>query len=47
MTIGAGRIIEQDMTRITHALERGELATNAAIQRGLRGGGGERRARCT
>jgi 2,3-bisphosphoglycerate-independent phosphoglycerate mutase len=32
MTMGAGRIIEQDMTRINHALERGELADNAAIQ---------------
>jgi 2,3-bisphosphoglycerate-independent phosphoglycerate mutase len=32
MTMGAGRIIEQDMTRITHAIERGELETNAAIR---------------
>ncbi|MGI9592628.1 MAG: 2,3-bisphosphoglycerate-independent phosphoglycerate mutase [Myxococcota bacterium] len=32
MTMGAGRVIEQDMTRINHALERGELARNAAIQ---------------
>ena len=32
MTMGAGRIIEQDITRINHALERGELAHNAAIQ---------------
>ena len=31
-TIGTGRIIEQDMTRISHALEHGELARNAAIQ---------------
>jgi 2,3-bisphosphoglycerate-independent phosphoglycerate mutase len=31
MTMGAGRIIEQDMTRINHAIERGELETNAAI----------------
>jgi 2,3-bisphosphoglycerate-independent phosphoglycerate mutase len=32
MTMGAGRIIEQDMTRIGHALERGELARNPAVQ---------------
>ena len=31
-TIGTGRILEQDMPRITRALERGELANNAAIQ---------------
>jgi len=31
MTMGAGRIIEQDMTRINHAIERGELETNPAI----------------
>jgi 2,3-bisphosphoglycerate-independent phosphoglycerate mutase len=31
MTMGAGRIIEQDITRITHALERGDLERNAAI----------------
>jgi len=31
-TIGTGRIIEQDMTRISHALEHGELATNPALQ---------------
>jgi 2,3-bisphosphoglycerate-independent phosphoglycerate mutase len=31
-TIGTGRIIEQDMTRISHAIERGELAHNAVIQ---------------
>jgi 2,3-bisphosphoglycerate-independent phosphoglycerate mutase len=31
MTMGAGRIIEQDMTRIDHAIERGELETNAVI----------------
>jgi 2,3-bisphosphoglycerate-independent phosphoglycerate mutase len=35
MTMGAGRIIEQDMTRIGHALERGELATNEAFQGAL------------
>jgi 2,3-bisphosphoglycerate-independent phosphoglycerate mutase len=32
MTMGAGRIIEQDMTRITNALARGELPTIPAIQ---------------
>jgi len=32
MTMGAGRVIEQDITRINHALERGELAVNPAIQ---------------
>ena len=32
MTMGAGRVIEQDMTRINHALARGELARNPAIQ---------------
>jgi len=31
MTLGAGRIIEQDITRIDHAIERGELARNPAI----------------
>jgi 2,3-bisphosphoglycerate-independent phosphoglycerate mutase len=35
MTMGAGRIIEQDMTRIGHALERGELARNDAVQQAL------------
>jgi 2,3-bisphosphoglycerate-independent phosphoglycerate mutase len=35
MTIGAGRIIEQDMTRINNALARGELETNPAIGRAL------------
>jgi 2,3-bisphosphoglycerate-independent phosphoglycerate mutase len=33
MTMGAGRIIEQDMTRISHALEGDGLATNPVIQR--------------
>jgi 2,3-bisphosphoglycerate-independent phosphoglycerate mutase len=32
MTMGAGRIIEQDMTRINHALEGGELGRNAVVQ---------------
>lgn len=32
MTMGAGRVIEQDMTRINHAIERGELATNRPIE---------------
>jgi 2,3-bisphosphoglycerate-independent phosphoglycerate mutase len=32
MTMGAGRIISQDVTRITQALADGELETNAAIQ---------------
>jgi 2,3-bisphosphoglycerate-independent phosphoglycerate mutase len=31
MTLGAGRIIDQDMTRIDRAIERGEIETNAAI----------------
>jgi len=31
MTLGAGRIIVQDMTRIDRALERGELDTNPAV----------------
>jgi 2,3-bisphosphoglycerate-independent phosphoglycerate mutase len=35
MTMGAGRIIEQDMTRINHALERGELSTNVVVQETL------------
>jgi 2,3-bisphosphoglycerate-independent phosphoglycerate mutase len=32
MTMGAGRVIEQDVTRITRALAEGELETNAPIQ---------------
>jgi 2,3-bisphosphoglycerate-independent phosphoglycerate mutase len=35
MTMGAGRIIYQDMTRINHAIERGEFETNAVIQETL------------
>ena len=35
MTMGSGRIIEQDLMRITHALERGELERNAAIRAAL------------
>jgi 2,3-bisphosphoglycerate-independent phosphoglycerate mutase len=35
MTMGAGRIIEQDMTRIQHAIERGELAANPVIENAL------------
>jgi 2,3-bisphosphoglycerate-independent phosphoglycerate mutase len=35
MTMGAGRIIEQDMTRISHAIEAGALETNAPIQQAL------------
>jgi 2,3-bisphosphoglycerate-independent phosphoglycerate mutase len=31
MTLGSGRIIDQDMTRISKAFERGELASNPAI----------------
>jgi len=31
MTMGAGRVIEQDMTRINHIIERGELASNRAL----------------
>jgi 2,3-bisphosphoglycerate-independent phosphoglycerate mutase len=31
MTLGSGRIIDQDMTRITKAFSRGELASNPAI----------------
>ncbi len=36
MTMGAGRVIEQDITRISRALERGEFDTNPAIQQALR-----------
>ena len=32
MTLGAGRVIEQDVTRIQKAIAAGELATNAALQ---------------
>jgi 2,3-bisphosphoglycerate-independent phosphoglycerate mutase len=42
MTMGAGRVIEQDLTAISHAISRGELDTNSAIQElfaGLEGGG--------
>jgi len=35
MTMGAGRIIEQDMTRIGHAIERGALETNPAIREAI------------
>jgi 2,3-bisphosphoglycerate-independent phosphoglycerate mutase len=35
MTMGAGRIIDQDMTRINHALEHGELETNVVVQETL------------
>jgi 2,3-bisphosphoglycerate-independent phosphoglycerate mutase len=35
MTMGAGRVIHQDMTRINLALERGEFETNAVIQETL------------
>ncbi len=35
MTMGAGRIIEQDMTRISKALARGELARNPAVKGAL------------
>ena len=35
MTMGAGRIIPQDMTRISRALEAGEFDTNPAIQSAL------------
>ena len=35
MTMGAGRVIEQDMTRIARALESGELDTNSAVQQAL------------
>jgi 2,3-bisphosphoglycerate-independent phosphoglycerate mutase len=35
MTMGAGRVVEQDMTRINHAIERGELADNTAISEAL------------
>jgi 2,3-bisphosphoglycerate-independent phosphoglycerate mutase len=36
MTMGAGRIVEQDFTRIDNALARGEADTNPAIQQALR-----------
>jgi 2,3-bisphosphoglycerate-independent phosphoglycerate mutase len=32
MTMGAGRVIEQDMTRINHIIERGELASNEPLE---------------
>jgi len=32
MTMGAGRVIEQDMTRINHAIERGEFTTNRPLE---------------
>ena len=35
MTMGAGRIIEQDMTRIDHAIQAGELEKNEPIQQAL------------
>lgn len=35
MTLGAGRIIEQDITRIDRAIDRGEFAGNHAIQSAL------------
>jgi len=35
MTMGAGRIIYQDMTRINRAIEQGEFETNAVIQETL------------
>jgi 2,3-bisphosphoglycerate-independent phosphoglycerate mutase len=33
MTIGAGRIVEQDITRIGHALAAGEFSANPALQK--------------
>ena len=43
MTLGAGRVIEQDVSRIQKAIAAGELATNPALQdllaRAERGGG--------
>jgi len=42
MTMGAGRIIEQDMTRISNAIARGELDTNPAIGEALAGAEGGR-----
>lgn len=35
MTMGAGRVIDQDITRISKAIAAGELETNAAIQGAL------------
>jgi 2,3-bisphosphoglycerate-independent phosphoglycerate mutase len=42
MTMGAGRVIEQDMTRINHAIERGELTSNGPLESafGAAGAGG-------
>ena len=40
MTMGAGRILEQDMTRISHAIERGELDSNPEIARALEAASG-------
>jgi len=36
MTMGAGRVVDQDITRISKAIAAGELETNAAIQGALR-----------
>ena len=36
MTMGAGRVVDQDMTRISRAIAAGELETNPAIQGALR-----------
>ena len=36
MTLGSGRVIDQDMTRIHKAFSRGELATNPAIADGCK-----------
>ena len=46
MTMGAGRIIEMDITRIGKALRGDELERNPALGRGLRGGARSRAAGC-
>lgn len=35
MTLGAGRIVEQDFTRITHAIESGEFDDNPSLTRAI------------
>ena len=35
MNLGAGRVVGQDFTRITHAIESGEFATNPTLERAI------------
>ena len=43
MTLGAGRIIDQDMTRISKALAEGAARTNPALQQAFDAAAGEGR----